>query len=291
MSLSENWVTKITSRFDGRFTYFYCRNFLSESDARRLFEAFPLSQLEALREPDVAHSTISTYRNPELFHEIIVDKECWQSIYTEITSPEFVRNTLLEFRDVILRRYPPLFRTIAKRWILNAKRYSSELQFSVRWTGSVLSPHTDNADKVLALVIYLPEAGQELESGGTAFYLPRSRRGEMRVFQRYLRFGWLVPLGMRRLRSTKLPTSDSFSAEDLVREHLKFFDDNYRIAFDAPFHLGSAGGFIKNQYSWHDVRLNNFAERAPRRTLLVNVMMRPSRARTIMNRLLNRKQS
>jgi hypothetical protein len=247
--------------------------------------------LESVRQPGFSHATISTYRNPQLFREVIAEHKCWQEVCASIDSPDFVRELLLGFGDAILCRYPIGVRTLARKWILNPKRYFSEIQFSVRWTGSILSPHTDNADKVLALIIYFPEAGQESERGGTAFYLPRTRRCEMRVFQRYVKLGWLIPFGLRRLRSTKLPTSDSFQAEDQVREHLEFFDDNYEKILDAPYNLGSAAGFIKNQYSWHDLRLNDFSERAPRRTLLVNVMLRPSRTRALMNVLTTRRRS
>lgn len=286
MTTTANWISTITFRSDGRFTFFYCQNFFSKVHARALLDSFPLSHMESVRNQDAAHSTISTSRHPELFRQIIAEHKCWQEVHATVTSKEFVASTLSGFRDAILRRHPPLIRTIFKRSILNQDRYYSEMQFSVRWTGSILSPHTDNADKVLALVCYLPEENQEADTGGTAFYSPRSKRSEMKVFQRYVRLGLLASLGLRRLRSTKLPTSDSFKAREEVLEHLEFFDANYQMVFDAPFHLGSAGGFIKNQYSWHDVRLSDFVGRAPRRSLLVNVMLRPSKARALTNRLL-----
>ncbi len=291
MSRSAIWIDKISARRDGRFTFFQCQEFFTKAYAQVLLNSFPLRQLESVRQPGFSHATISTYRNPQLFREVIAEHKCWQEVCASIDSPDFVRELLLGFGDAILCRYPIGVRTLARKWILNPKRYFSEIQFSVRWTGSILSPHTDNADKVLALIIYFPEAGQESERGGTAFYLPRTRRCEMRVFQRYVKLGWLIPFGLRRLRSTKLPTSDSFQAEDQVREHLEFFDDNYEKILDAPYNLGSAAGFIKNQYSWHDLRLNDFSERAPRRTLLVNVMLRPSRTRALMNVLTTRRRS
>jgi hypothetical protein len=159
------------------------------------------------------------------------------------------------------------------------------VQFSVRHTGSILSPHTDNADKVLALIVYFPEADESGMEGGTAFYLPRSKVAEFKVFRKYVRHGWLIPLYLWRLRSSKLPTSDSLEALNEVAEHLDFFDSHYQSALDAPYRLGAAGGFIKNQFSWHDLRLHDHPPGGVRRSLLVNVFIRPSKFRAILNRL------
>jgi hypothetical protein len=276
---------KITVRKDDRFTFFVCDNLLPQVEAQSLLDTFPVEQLESLRAADASHSTISSIRHPELFQQILAESSKWRELCEWFMSNDFVQDFLHEFKDPILRKYPPIIRHILKPWILKESRYYGEVQFSIRHTGSILSPHTDNADKVLALIVYFPEAHESSEHGGTAFYLPKTRISEVRVFRRYMSAGWLVPFGLRRLKSAKLPTVDGFDAIKRVGEHLDFFDGEYEMALDAPFRLGAAGGFIKNQFSWHDLRLHNFPPGQVRRSLLVNVFLRPSKARALMDRV------
>jgi hypothetical protein len=276
---------KVTLRTDGRFTFFVCDNLLPQFEAQSLLDTFPVEPLESQRASDSSHSTISSIRHPQLFQQILAESNKWRELCEWFMSHEFVRDFLHEFRVPILRKYPPLIRHVLRPWILKESRYYGEVQFSIRHTGSILSPHTDNADKVLALIVYFPEAHESSNQGGTAFYLPKTRMSEVRVFRRYLSAGWLVPFGLRRLKSAKLPTVDGFDAIKQVGEDLDFFDSEYEMALDAPFRLGSAGGFIKNQFSWHDLRLHKFPPGQVRRSLLVNVFLRPSKARALMDRV------
>jgi len=275
----------ISKREDNRFTYFVCDELFGPAESSSLLRQFPTRQLESLRNPDVSHSTISSIRHPEMFRNILNESPEWKEVCEWFASREFVRDTLSVFREPILKKYPPIIRQLLRPWILRESRYYGEAQFSLRHTGSVLSPHTDNADKVLALIVYFPEPHESADQGGTAFYLPKSRKSEVRVFQRYMKMGWLMPFGLRRLKSTKLPTVDSLDAIAKVGEHLDFFDREYDRALDAPFRLGAAGGFIKNQFSWHDLRLHTFPPGQVRRSLLVNVFLRPSKLRTLMHRV------
>lgn len=276
---------KITARIDDRFTFFVCDELLPQVEARCLLDTFPVEQLESLRVGDVSHSTVSSIRHPELFQQILASSSKWSELCEWFMSREFVEDFLREFKAPILRKYPPIIRQVLSSWILKESRYYGEVQFSIRHTGSILSPHTDNADKVLALIVYFPEAHESSDRGGTAFYLPKSQMSEVRVFRRYLSAGWLIPFGLRRLKSVKLPTVDGFDAIDRVGEDLDFFDNEYEVALDAPFRLGSAGGFIKNQFSWHDLRLHDYPPRQVRRSLLVNVFLRPSKLRALMDRI------
>ena len=84
----------------------------------------------------------------------------------------------------------------------------------------------------------------------------------------------------------KLPTVDGFDALSKIGEHLEFFDHHYKLASDAPFRLGAAGGFIKNQYSWHDLRLHEFPAGQVRRSLLVNIFLKPSKLRAFTDYIL-----
>jgi len=285
MMLRPRLSEKVTARTDDRFTFFVCDQLIPLSEAQSLLTTFPLEQLESLRAKDASHSTVSSIRHPELFRQILGRSDGWSELCEWFMSREFIRDFLREFKDPILAKYPPIIRRILQPWILKERRYYGEVQFSIRHTGSILSPHTDNADKVLALIVYFPEAYESSDQGGTSFYLPRSRMSEVRVFRRYLRGGSLVPFGLRRLKSAKLPTVDGFDAVEVVGEHLDYFDSEYVLALDAPFRLGSAGGFIKNQFSWHDLRLHRFPPGQIRRSLLVNVFLRPSKARALMDRI------
>lgn len=285
MSLKPKLSETIRERFDERFTFFVCERLFTQTEATTLLEQFPTEVIESFREKHASHSTLSSLRHPKEIAEFLQKSQVWRDVYLWFTSNEFVSDVLQTFSKPILAKYPLILRVLLRRWILNEDRYFGEVQFSLRHTGSVLSPHTDNADKVLALIVYFPGENESTPGGGTSFYRPRSRRSEFKVFRRYLRWGWLIPLRLRRLSSVKLPTSDSFDAIREVGEHLDFFDTQYHLALDTPYVLGGAGGFIKNQFSWHDLRLHNFPPGGVRRSLLVNVFLRPSKTRSIINRL------
>lgn len=284
MSLKATLSTTITHRVNKKFTYFFCDQLIPPVVANQLVADFPVDELRSLCGSS-AHATTSSDRNPSLLAQVLKRSVAWSEAHAWFMSSEFIGDVLKTFDKEILCRYPWFSRRILRKWILNPQRYYGQFQLALRMHGSVLSPHTDDADKVLALIVYLPQPGESADSGGTAFYTPESRSGERRVFSRYTRLGWLVPLGIRRLRNTKLPTSDSISASETVIEDLRFFDRNYKKDFEAPYRLGAAGGFIKNQYSWHDLRLDTFAANGNRLSLLVNVMMRPSKLRSLSNRI------
>jgi len=289
VTLQPKLSESISEQVNGRFTYFVCRQLFAESEAASLLAQFPTSEIEALRRPDVSHAALSRIRHPELVERFLQRSPDWNTVCNWFTSRDFVGDVLTTFRSQVKAKYPPVIRMLLSRWIMKPSRYYGEVQFSLRLTGSVLSPHTDNADKVLALIVYFPDAAETTTSGGTSFYLPRNRRSEFAVFNRYMRLGWSIPLGLRRLQSAKLPTVDSFSASKEVAEHLEFFDRHYHRALDAPYQLGAAGGFIKNQYSWHDLRLDDVPPGMIRRSLLVNVFLRPSRVRALANRIFARR--
>lgn len=275
----------ITRRSDQKFTYFYCDQLIPLDVASSMVADFPVAELQSLC-GKAAHATTSSERNPDLLTRVLDSSPVWAQAHAWFMSPAFIADVLTTFEAEILRRYPWFARKAMKRHILNPKRYYGQFQLALRHHGSILSPHTDDADKVLALIVYLPQPGESAEAGGTAFYVPKSRNGERKVFGRYTRLGWLVPLGLRRLRNTKLPTYDTNDALHLVRDDLQFFDNHYTKDFEASYRLGAAGGFIKNQFSWHDLRLDTFAQGGKRLSLLVNVMMRPSRLRSLSNRVI-----
>jgi len=285
VSLTPRLSEVISERFDDRFTYFLCMKLFTRAEASALSSRFPTEVVEYFRGQDASHAVLSSTRHEKELAEFLRDSLEWRQVCNWFTSREFVEDVLNTFSKPILSRYPIIVRFLLRRWILDESRYYSSLQFSVRHTGSILSPHTDNADKVLALVVYFPEENESKSGGGTAFYLPRTKSAEFKVFSRYVRNGWFIPLSLWRLRSTKLPTSDSFHALNEVAEHLDFFDSHYELVLDAPYELGCAGGFIKNQFSWHDLRLHDFPRGGIRKSLLVNVFLRPSKFRAIINRL------
>ena len=284
MTFQAKLSNHITQRFDRRFSYFFCDQLISPDAASRLVATFPLAELDELR-GNSTHATTSSERNPEILEKVLSESALWAEVHGWFMAPDFISDILKVFEAQILNRYPSFMRVLAKRQILNPRRYYGQFQLALRNDGSILSPHTDDADKVLALIIYLPQAGESADSGGTAFYEPRTRAGERKVFMRYTRMGWLIPLGLRRLRNTKLPTYDSSDASSLVKDELAFFDNHYKKVFEAKYRLGAAGGFLKNQFSWHDLRLDTFAPGGKRLSILINVMLHPSRLRSISNRL------
>ena len=278
---------KITFRRDERFTYFFCDEFLTRIEAAALLEAFPDDLLRLQISADRSHAAISDRGDHVLFNTVVSRSAFLLEVSDWFRSSQFIEDVLTTFREAILGRYPLVIRRLLRKWILNPTRYYGEVQFSMRDSMHILSPHTDNADKVLSLVIYLPETEESLELGGTAFYLPKSKSGERAVFRRYSRRGAWMPPQFKALSSTKLPMSESTDSSKILH-HLHFFDSHYDRVFDAPYRLGAAGGFIKNQFSWHDLRLSSLSPVSTRRSLLVNVFIRPSKLRALANVVLRR---
>ena len=133
---------------------------------------------------------------------------------------------LMSFADVIQRRFPygsapPLDELLAST--------TFGFDFLSDERGYQLAPHTDKCQKLLSLLLYLPEPGPSSnEQFGTALYVP----------------------------SDAAPLRDTRCGE----QHFTF--DGYAVAGRAPYRGNTAFAFVPCSSSWHGVPQSTIARRA-----------------------------
>ena len=192
----------------------------------------------------------------------------WAAYVEAWHSEQNLQHCLTVFQAEFSKRYTPLWRWILK-WRL---KKLSNLQVSVTLAtytkGFYLPPHSDGKYKVLTVIHYLPTNKSIPDPrGGTTFYFPRegTTRADLRQFTEWShgvrRFFpiWMVP--------TLAP--DLFRVSDLTA---------FRSCFQQSFHHGYAKnrmcGFVKNDWSIHEVNLRDYPTGEVRRSILINISVK-----------------
>jgi len=204
----------------------------------------------------------------------------WQRYYEAFTSQAWLDATIRTFRREFVRRYPLALRPLLAARVLNSSNLEVTVALSFSKRGFLLAPHSDDKFKLLTLIHYLPvQSGAEL-TGGTGFFLPREGCSltDIRQFSEWSRglrkFLFFYPLA---------PAIDS----SLTRRYEEGEIPNpaERARFEALFERGDyveyranrMAGFVKNNWTFHEVDLSDFPEGEFRRAALVNIRLRPTR--------------
>lgn len=122
--------------------------------------------------------------------------------------------------------------------------YSSSVEFSVLPKGGAVPPHTDSAQKRLALVFYTPfgQISEEMRTvWGTEFW--KGRAGQV--------------------------AEHSWQTNTKVGNEMEAFENRHEIFLKVPYEANTICGFVKSDNSWHSVAPNPLSE--DRIALVVNV--------------------
>jgi len=212
----------------------------------------------------------------ELF---LASSSIWRSYLQVWKSKEVLDDLIQLFGPRMRDRYVSWWRPLMVHRMKRRSRLNVTVSLSAYRTGFRLTPHSDDKFKLLSLIHYLPVAESAANGhGGTVFYQPRrgvSRRqlrtltdwskGLRRLFPLWLAPSLEASLDRRYLDTDQLNSGQQSEFAKLFAE-LKYvgYQDN-RLS-----------GFVKNDWSMHEVNLENFPEGELRRAVIINVRLQPT---------------
>ena len=193
---------------------------------------------------------LSEKYNPDKYHEWIKSHDCWRDFHRWVKSPDFVflvldelarRAVDLGFKrrsaaQMVQRRIRSL---MAGRWWQGEDRLSARFEFSMLPAdGGSVTPHTDNPDKIITMVVSMARPGEWDPAYGGGTEVNRHRRPE---------------LSFNRMNGKA-------EFEDMESLGVYEFEPNQCVVF------------VKTFNSWHCVRpMRGAGSNAMRRSLTINI--------------------
>jgi hypothetical protein len=243
------------------FPVFEIGDILDRSDYRQLLAEFPAKSLFPRAYVDKGNKSFLDNRRPEFF-EFLKTSPIWAAFYRRFFDPEVTRK-LYEIVAPMPSERPP-HQNLPWKVTLSPNRRRSRMgqpiqrvlgrimgytpatvgfEFSYLEAGCFIPPHTDNAKKLISLMMYFPDEGIDYgNSAGTDFY--RGKDGKQPWS------AWRV--GM-------LPEKES---KDFYAEHETFHS--------SLFEGNKLVGFLKSSISWHGLKSLQIPPGATRRSVNIN---------------------
>ncbi|NDD18060.1 MAG: hypothetical protein EB104_04075 [Acidimicrobiia bacterium] len=264
----------------GAYRMFVIDDFLGRDYYRQLVSTFPDEYLQERLGHRLAvnvdlEEVLSALKKKEP-QEV---SELWESFLKAWKCDSVLTNLLRIFRYDMRDRYVPWWRLFLAWRIMSPKRLRITILLSVYRKGFRLTPHSDDKFKLLSLILYFPSADSKASGeGGTLFFQPRpdiSRRklrvlGEWsRGLRRHLPL-WLAP-SLESSLDRKYTISDQLNPKQE-----KKFDSLFMKSQYVSYQDNRLSGFVKNDWSMHEVNLEDFPEGELRRAVLINVRLQPT---------------
>ena len=135
--------------------------------------------------------SLSEKYNPTKYHQWINDHECWRELHRWLKSPDFVflvldelarRSVDLGFkrRSTAQQVQRRLRAMLEGRWWQGEDRLSARFEFSMLPAdGGSVTPHTDNPDKIITMVMSMARPGEWDPTFGGGTEVNRHRRPEL----------------------------------------------------------------------------------------------------------------
>jgi hypothetical protein len=224
---------------------------MDDATYRRMLDAYPPIELFEYI-PKVGHKySLSEKYHPKQFHAWVAEQPVWREFHRWIKSDDFIYGImgLLQRRSIDLGFDAPkglLLRT-GKRlknlvrgepWV-RAPWLTARFEFSaLPADGGSVTPHTDNFDKIVTMVVSMAEAGEWDPAWGGGTDVNR-HKDPARSFNR-------------------MNGKAEFSEMEILETY--------------PFEPNQAVLFVKTFNSWHSVRpMTGKGSTAMRRTLTINI--------------------
>lgn len=269
--------TSVLKRSNPYYLHFWVDDFLDCGHDVALRAEFP-SAILIRRLGSRLYSSLNLLDgNPEA-EEFLSQSDVWREYRDVLRSSEWLHSVLRQFRDEIVARYPVYLRPILGRRTLNPSNLEVSVVLSFSRRGFQLSPHSDDKFKVLTLIHYLPEQSGTEMVGGTAFFVPRQNCtiADLRSFsewsrglRRYVPFFRLSPSTEIALQR-RYETQETPDASERAR-----FDEVFAAGDYVEYRANRISGFVKNNWTLHEVDLRDFPSGQFRRAALINVRLRP----------------
>lgn len=222
---------------------------MSEEAYRGLLDAYPPVELFEYI-PKVGHKyCLSEKYNPKQYHEWIASHKVWKNFYDWIKSDDFVWGVLDHLKakhiDLGFKRLSGSGRLkrniknlVRGKWWKAPAKLSARFEFSMLPAeGGCVTPHTDNPDKIVTMVVSMAREGEWDPAYGGGTEVNRHKVPE---------------LSFNRMNGKA-------EFEDMERLDCFEFEPNQCVLF------------VKTFNSWHCVRPMHGPKGAMRRTLTINI--------------------
>lgn len=269
------------------FLAFFVDGYLPDEIDEALEREFP-AELMARKLGDRLATNIDLGSKSSEIIEFLDNSKVWRSYVDAWQSRSQLENLVDNFYPSIRERYVRPWRWFLSRRLLKYNQMEVTVLLSVYRRGFQLAPHSDDKHKLISLIHYIPANDASSDGGGgTVFYSPKpnTRRRHLRQFsdwsrgiRKYLPM-WLSPLTEASLKRRYLE-SETINLDERLR-----FDDLFERALDIQYRKNRISGFIKNDWSMHEVDLADFPVDEIRRAVLINVRIRPTSWTKVIKRI------
>lgn len=269
----------VLERSNPHYLHFWVDEFLDDRHDAQLRAEFP-SDLLKIQLGDRLSTSIDLFDGSEVVEEFLSRSPVWREYRDAFASPEWLHAVLQQFKIEFVARYPRYLRPVLGGRTLNPSNLEVSIALSFSRRGFHLSPHSDDKFKVLTLIHYLPEQSGTEKVGGTRFFVPcqncsiadlRSFSEWSRGLRRYLPFFRFSP-------STEIGLQRRYEAQEVpdASERARF-DEVFSAGDYVEYRVNRISGFVKNNWTLHEVDLRDFPADQFRRAALINVRLRPGR--------------
>ena len=212
----------------------------------------------------------------------------WADYVAAWCSEQNLRHCLTVFRSEFSKRYTPMWRWILKRRLQKLSNLQVTVTLATYIKGFHLSPHSDDKYKVFSAIHYLPSLDSTPDArGGTTFYFPRSgtTRGDLRQFSEWSRgVRKFLPIWISPVIEASL--SRRYTEAEAVNEsEFANFGSYFEQCFHHDYKKNRICGFVKNDWSMHEVDLSEYPVGEVRRSVLINIRVKEQAVAKIVPRI------
>lgn len=271
---------RFTESITDPYVMFYADGYLPEQLDNELRRTFP-DRLVLNRLGERLAVNVDLSENSVEILEFLRANPVWDRYLQSWKSPSALQKLIERFSDQWDLRWYRSWRFFFKQRSRKPTNLEVTVLLSVYRAGFQLAPHSDDKFKLLSLIHYLPHDADTNDPGaGTTFFVPKShcKRRDLRQFsewsrglRRYLPL-WLAPTVEASL-SRRYFISDEVNLDERSR-----FSEYFEVIRHVGYRTNRISGFLKNDWSMHEVNLREFPDNALRRAVLINVRLRPKMA-------------
>lgn len=231
-----------------------------------LSNTFPAAEMKE-RMGNGYFSEIDSARHRVDFDRVLKSRPEWKQLYRAVSRSKFKEELLHHFKQDLESIRGP--RELAR---VTSNNTEVKCSFHMSRRGYLLSPHTDTGKKMITIVIYLGDAGNEMVGAGTRFYQAsdsvKGREFMLSLIDDDDRLELDRPYGVVGAGVGRVYESQDRTPE--VDSAIQRFDSLHKCTFESRFQGNRAVLFIKSNYSWHDVRLDTLPEGVMRQSFVIN---------------------
>ena len=201
----------------------------------------------------------------------------WADYVAAWCSEQNLRRCMTVFQSEFSKRYTPLWRWILKWRLQKLSNLQVTVTLATYTKGFHLSPHSDDKYKVLSVIHYLPSPSSTPDArGGTTFFFPRSdtTRDDLRQFSEWSRgIRRFLPIWTSPVIEASLSRRYT-EAETVNESEFANFGNYFEQSFHHDYKRNRICGFVKNDWSMHEVDLSEYPVGEVRRSVLINIRVK-----------------